>query len=87
MGPNKYRTKRSPEYFKSMFFDLVVIGSTQDCKAYVGVSVNARGKESANGAGTDNEHVEGIANRRHTGTRFSVIRNYFYIERVSFKRT
>ena len=55
-----------------MLFDLLVIGVTHECKAYVGVFVNARGKKSSDGAGTKDENVEGISNSRHTGSKMSI---------------
>lgn len=71
MWPNHCLASPPVEYLKSMQFDLLVIGATHNCKAYIGVSVNARGKKSTDGAGTNDENVEGFSNRRHTGSKMS----------------
>ena len=71
MRPDGYLAMRSPEYFESMLIDLLVIGSTHERQANVGVSVNAGGKKSTNGAGTNYENVQRVLNKRHTGTELS----------------
>ena len=63
-----------------MLFDLLVIGSIQDSKAYPGVFVDAGGEESTNRAGTNNQNVERISNRRHTGGKLSVTEEHAYMQ-------